>query len=476
MSRVVTASGTKLPSISDIDARQTEMTLASSRPSPGQRIVEIAGLATLGVLLFLWSVPGVIAARNGLLGLLLLLAIAMRPSPREVIASLRQGGTAAWLLLLTLWIALHCALLAWEPHRAWHEAAQWFKVLPIIAVGCMLGCAPRWRQPSERVQGWCGVLVLAYLLYLVFQVIYKPWALHLSLVQTLTQTTLIGSRDLGSYLSTALVAVLLADLVAQAAGRSRLLGGPVWLRIAALALGVLLTVATVTRNALPILFLLGLVAAACFIATRPANTRHRAILGVLVAAALTAAVVAVAVRNDPRWARLSTSVAIGLDIAHQKAWLAQETIELPKDAKGDPVDDSAYMRTAWMKGLITEIGRHPLGVGYDRNAFGMALRKDYGDWVTTGHGHAGMLDFTLGVGIPGGLMLLAFMGSLVLAGARAWHTRRDAAGLALVLFVLAYGSRAFIDGIVRDHMLEQFMFCAGLLLALAHSQSTDTRA
>jgi|GEM_PF-4808880 len=452
------------------------MTLAPSRPSRGQRILELAGLATFGALLFLWSVPNVIAARNGLLGLLLLLAIAMRPSPREVVASLQQGGAAAWLLVLTLWIAMHCAMLAWEPQRAWHEAAQWFKVLPIITLGGMLGYAPRWRPPSERVQAWCSVLVLAYLLYLVFQLIYKPWGQHLPVAILLQESTPIGSRDLASYLGTALVAVFLGDLLGQAAGRNCLLGGPLWVKISMIALSILLTVATVTRNALPVLLLLGAVAAACFVTARRMSARHLAAMGALLIVATAIAATAFSLRNDPRNGGLAESIVAGLDTEHQKAWLTPGGRRLPKDSHGKEVEGSTYLRTAWMKGLLTEISRHPLGVGYDRNAFGMALRKDYGDWVTAGHGHAGMLDFTLGVGVPGGLMLLAFMVSLVVAGARAWHTRRDAAGLALVLFVLAYGSRAFIDGIVRDHMLEQFMFCAGLLLALTHSQSTDTRA
>ncbi len=230
-----------------------------------------------------------------------------------------------------------------------------------------------------------------------------------------------------------------------------------------------LTVATMTRNALPVLMLLGTVAAASFVSTRPRQTRSRAIALVSLATVLLASGIAINVKNDERWARFASSVAIGLDIEHQKAWLAQEQTPLPLNAQGLPVDDSAYMRTAWMKGLLTEIARHPLGVGYDRNAFGNALRAHYGQWVTTGHGHAGIFDFTIGVGIPGGLLLLAFFVALAAAGLRRWREDRDAAGLALLLVVLSYASRAFIDGIVRDHMLEQFMLLAGVLLALAHS-------
>jgi len=444
------------------------MMASDAKPTTLQRSLETTGLAAFATLLFLWSVPDVIGARNALLALLLVFAVLLKPDFSQVAATLRQRSIAIPLLALTAWIALHCAVFAWNPGRAWHEAAQWFKAVPIFVLGVALGQSPGWRKQTGRVSAWCGITVIAYLVYLTFQVIYKPWDLPAPAGQILLQTTRIGSRDLASYLGTALVALQLADLVAHSARGRGLLNGPVWLRALGLVAATALTVATMTRNALPILMLLGAVAAAAFVATRPRQTRLRAIALVGVAALLLASGVAINVKSDERWARFASSVAIGLDIEHQKAWLAQEQTPLPLNAQGLPVDDSAYMRTAWMKGLLTEIARHPLGVGYDRNAFGNALRADYGKWVTTGHGHAGMLDFTVGVGIPGGLLLLAFFVALAAAGVRRWRDDRDAAGLALLLFVLSYASRAFIDGIVRDHMLEQFMLIAGLLLALAH--------
>lgn len=449
------------------------MMAPDANPSTMQRFIETTSLAAFAALLFLWSVPDVIAARNALLALLLVLALLLKPDFSQLTACLRQRSVAIPLLALTAWIALHCAVLAWNPGRAWHEAAQWFKAVPIFALGVALGQGPGWRTQPNRVSAWGGATVVAYLIYLIFQVIYKPWDLPAPAGQILLQTTRIGSRDLASYLGTALVALQLADLVAYSARGRGLVNGPVWLRALALIAATALTVATMTRNALPILLLLGAIAASAFIATRPRQTRLRAIALVAVAAVLLASGIAINVKHDARWARFASSVAIGLDIEHQKAWLAQEQTPLPLNAQGLPVDDSAYMRTAWMKGLLTEIARHPLGVGYDRNAFGNALRADYGKWVTTGHGHAGVFDFTVGVGIPGGLLLLAFFVALAAAGLRRWRDDRDAAGLALLLFVVSYASRAFIDGIVRDHMLEQFMLIAGLLLALAHTNKAQ---
>lgn len=51
------------------------------------------------------------------------------------------------------------------------------------------------------------------------------------------------------------------------------------------------------------------------------------------------------------------------------------------------------------------IAEYPLGAGYDRNAFRRdAGMRHYGAANTaTGHAHAGLLDFTLATGVPGGL-------------------------------------------------------------------------
>ena len=123
-----------------------------------------------------------------------------------------------------------------------------------------------------------------------------------------------------------------------------------------------------------------------------------------------------------------------------------------------------------MKGACKMIAAYPLGTGYDRNAFRRALMKHYGAANTAaGHAHAGLLDFTLATGIPGGALLIAAFLAAIGFGWRQWRRSGDPAGLALSLFVASYLLRAAIDGIVRDHMLEQAMFLTGLLLAAAAS-------
>ena len=85
--------------------------------------------------------------------------------------------------------------------------------------------------------------------------------------------------------------------------------------------------------------------------------------------------------------------------------------------------------------------------------------------MTVGHAHAGLLDFPLGVGLPGVLLLIASLLAAARYGWTSWRRHGNAAGLALALFAMTYLARAAVDGIVRDHMLEQAMFMLGMLLA-----------
>ncbi|MCX9154707.1 hypothetical protein OPU71_01055 [Niveibacterium sp. 24ML] len=433
-----------------------------------RRIAQTGSLVLFALLVFLWSVPGLVAVRNALPVLLLISLLALKPDYRNAVQTLRQPLVALPLVALSLWIAFHNSFLAWEPAHAWRESSQWFKSLAVFAIGVLVANSPGWKSARSRHIAWLGALGVSYTAYLAFQIAYKPWSLDAPVTAILQQNTLVGSRDLGSYLGTALVALWLAELASQAARGISLFGARRWLAPLALLVSMGLTVAMMTRNALPVMFV---VTCGAFIAYAQTRTRSEfgrtAAIGVLGLVVVLGAA-AVSVHGDPRWKTLSAAVQAGVDIEHNKAWLDQESAErMPLAADGKPVDSSAYMRAAWMTGLLDEIRRNPLGVGFDRNAFGRALKEHYGRPVSTQFGHSGILDFTLGLGIPGGLLFVATLGALVASGVRRWREARSGAGLALALFVAAYGLRACIDGTVRDHMIEQAFFVAGLLFGLA---------
>lgn len=420
--------------------------------------------ALASLLMFVWSVTGTIALRNGL-ELLLLLAIPFLCVDKPAFKRMLRQPVLIALATLTLWILFHNLVLAWEPSRAWYESQQWFKSMICLGLGVALACAPRQREASLRWRLWVGGMAAAWALHLVLNVVLKDWGQSVS--AAMQAATRIGSRDMVSYLGTGLLALLLADAVARTSGGARVFPLSIralWFSVIA---AILLTAATLTRNALPIMAVEMAMATLALIgasATRQQKLRRGGLAALVLVLILSA--IAANIALDVRWKKFMDSARIAWDIEGNTWWMDQTHQAPPVNAEGVPVDHSAYSRIAWFRGVAHMISEYPLGTGYDRNAFRRALMKHYGvEGSSTGHSHAGLMDFTLATGIPGGLLLVAALSMAIAFGWRRWRLNGDAAGLALALFVSSYLLRAAVDGIVRDHMLEQAMFVTGLLLA-----------
>lgn len=388
----------------------------------------------------------------------------------------RQCATRAGvvlLLVLSAWIVLHNQFLAWDPARSWSESTQWLRSMLCLALGIALACPSRQAATATFWKYLASAIAAAWALHLVLNIALKDWK-SLTFVAALQAGTPIGTRDIVSYLGTGLLALLLADGVGRAAGRSRILALPEKVVWGAIFTATALTAATMTRNSIVVMALEWAIAMAILIASS-ANRQQRVRRGTLalVALLLVSAAASTNFVLDARWQIFADSARIGWDIDHNDWWIDQTEHPQPKTPQGIPVDHSAYSRIAWMRGASHMIAEYPLGSGYDRNAFRRTLMRHYGAANTVaGHAHAGLLDFTLATGVPGGLLFIAALLMLMAHGWQDWRRKRDAAGLALLIFVAGYLLRAAIDGIVRDHMLEQAMFVSGLLLAATTPATT----
>lgn len=427
------------------------------------------------LLMFVWSVPGTIALRNVLTALLLLLFVL---APKDVVQIRVAIGTLGGRLLvvLSLWILVQNLFFAWDMTRSWYESLQWYKSLIYLGLGLGLVSVSMKSEKPGQWRLWLSGAALAWGLHLVLNMVLKDW--HLDVHAALQSATVIGSRDMESYLGTGVLGLLLADAVGRMAGRERLLPLAHWCLGAGIVAVVLLTAATLTRNALPVMALEAFLAILALVwASRTGIQKLRRGSLAAVVLLLVVAMGAADLKLDPRWKTFQDSARIAWDIDSHKWWLDSQQYPRPELSPGVVVDDSAYLRVAWLHGALRMIAHYPLGTGYDRNAFRRALERDYGPIENPpGHAHSGLLDFTLGTGIPGGIMLIASLLALGWFGWRRWLQCGSVAGLALTLYVAGYALRALLDGIVRDHMLEQAMFMIGLLLAATLTNTSKSPA
>jgi hypothetical protein len=177
-----------------------------------------------------------------------------------------------------------------------------------------------------------------------------------------------------------------------------------------------------------------------------------------------------AVKADPRWQTLAETVPIALDTEHYTAWRQAGDFPLPTLSDGQPVNHSNYMRIAWAKEAVIALVDHPLGVGFGRDSFGRAMLLAYSDYASSKHCHSGMLNFAIGVGLPGLLLWLALLWLLAARGWLAFFRRENPSGLMLLLLVTGFTLRSVVDGNLQDHMFEQFMFLSMLFAVLASAE------
>lgn len=110
---------------------------------------------------------------------------------------------------------------------------------------------------------------------------------------------------------------------------------------------------------------------------------------------------------------------IAIDIRGNTQWKEGEgAVPLPTNASGNLVNSSTYHRIAWATAGLDLILRYPLGYGSIKHSFVGLL-----DLAGLSHGglgqtHNGVVDFGLAYGIPGVLIFLTIVVSIVYFGAR----------------------------------------------------------
>lgn len=421
----------------------------------------IPGAVLVGIFMFVLPVPHTISVRDLLLLVLLgvfgYLAWPARPSStwwRELRLPL------GLYLVLTLWLFVVALLISQETAWSLGEIrGQWLKATIAWIVGMTAALA---AQPEQRP---ARLMFLAIFLALLIHILYLDVEALLALIKSGEVPRRIAGLTEGpdriNYLTNILFAFLLTELHCRLSRRHGYLPLGYGL-IGAVLAAVLFSayVAQLRNGALP-LMLMGLLFAILY------YRQNRSRIGKPVLAAIGALIVSglalfayLSTASDSRWQDLQQTIPIALDTRTHKAWLDPAKYPLPSLPSGEPVSESNYIRIAWLKEGSLLVLEHPLGVGFGRDAFEIGLRQKYGEG--RGHSHSGILDLAIGAGIPGALLWLGCLGGLFYAGWRRFAVSGNYPSLLLMFLIADFGSRMFIDSIIRDHMLQQFLFLVGL--------------
>lgn len=430
---------------------------------------EITGLVILALLFFIWSIPRTISLRDLLLVLVLCVFGYLAWRRGEVGRAIRHVALPAGILTaLTIWMYVVAFFIS--PETSWsldELQSQWLRGLASLAAGILIAATAGPRADLGR-QAWLAVFValLVHAAYVDAMALYQ-WPQGWRQGSGFSRISgFAGGSDKSNYVTNALFCFVFADLLIRRLRGKNLLpvdNGVLW---AALALTLLSMFAERMRNGV-IVFVLLLVATALFYLlgrksriSKTALTMSAAALCVIALGGFALAVFIKPAQNPISVRNLLDTAAIAWDTENYKSWQNEQKYGLPTLPSGATVDPSLYQRVAWFKQGLLLVAEHPLGIGFGRNAFGHGLKAKYGEGG--GHSHSGMLDFTIGSGVPGTLLWLAFLASLAVMAYRRYRAARSAAAVLLLLLLLDFGARMFLDSVIRDHMLQQFMLLVGL--------------
>jgi len=438
------------------------------------KALQVTGLVLVALLIAVWPTAHTISLRDLLLALTLVvfgfLAVRGRPAGWWQ----RLEWPLGLYAVLTLWIFIVALFVSDETAWSLGEIrGQWLKGLLALLAGGMVALAIR-RDPA--LQRHAAVIILVALFLHIAYVDYlavKDLVEHGQLTDRIRGLT--KGPDTSNYLTNILLVLLLAEVFLRITCRPRFLPLSATVLIVLILLTLFSVYAESVRNGVIELSFVLMLFAILFVSEN--RQRFGKTTSALVISALIVVPVAFAYlsyKTDERWQTFIDTIPLAMDTETNRQWInlvRQHELRLPD---GRPVDWSNYMRMARIKAGVDLTIENPLGVGFGRNAFGHAVMKKYGE--SSSHSHSGLIDLAVGTGVPGTLLWLGFLASLMTLAWRSFRKTSDYCALALLFLVTGYGIRMVLDSIIRDHMLQMFLFLAAFLAVIAAGQLARQRA
>ena len=111
------------------------------------------------------------------------------------------------------------------------------------------------------------------------------------------------------------------------------------------------------------------------------------------------------IKSNDSWRALIADTKVAVQIDQNDAWKYGRYELFPKNEYGQTVSITNYERISWGAQAIRLIQENPLGYGTVLSSFGHLTKEKWPDSSLT-QSHSGWLDLTLGIGIPGVLLLI----------------------------------------------------------------------
>jgi hypothetical protein len=448
-----------------------------------QKVTLFMGLCALG-LLSVWALPETIAFRHIFLGFGLVSSLFFLRSKINILTNLRAWPL--WVLLgVYIWLTLHLWFFSAQPSIQFHELRSiWLRSLGVLPLGLGLGIClstensrdGRQSLQQERISlllflGFAStpVIFMAGYIYKCYEA--KQWIP----MEAIAWWSIPYLQKPPFVVATALLLPICCVLISGVLrGRRRL-----WwamLSIVAIGLCVASNYLTNTKNGMAMvaitICLFGIYSIWHIALTWAKQSIIKGLLSILMAIFILTGVgwgIKLHIDKNPAWSQLIPNAKIGIDIDHQKYWRNRNVYSaVPTNELDTPVDVSTYERTAWFTAGLRLLAERPQGYGLVHHSFGwMALERwpDFYPPIGTLRGmtHSGWMDLTLGIGIPGLLLILIPLGATWYRSLGKDNLWASYASWAIPIFTLTYLTTEVTGA---HHFIELMMFMVAFFVGL----------
>ncbi|QWD96898.1 O-antigen ligase family protein [Polynucleobacter sp. MG-6-Vaara-E2] len=452
-----------------------------------QKLIALIIVICSATLVAIWPLPGTIALRHIILVIGSLASLFFLNRYKSYLLAIYAWPI--WLLLgFYVWLLFHLAFLSHQPELQLAELLSiWIRCLLATTIGVGLGLiiykTSTLHEPDAVwlfskvlaiiIIGFSGVLIFT-LIGSLSQIIFtdKPLYINHLLPPYKAKVPFV----ITNVLLTPLCFILLLEALRNKINR--------WWVLACLTLiaGCLFISFFVnTKNGMVVLLISFLIFTVNLIFAFFKSARWRKIFWVPLMGAIFAGYLGIYthISTNTAYPPLLLDAKIGADIDHQNHWKNRNTYPIPINPLGNAVDSSTYERAAWFTAGTRLLTENPLGFGLIHHSFGWLALEKWSDFYKPvgnlrGATHSGWLDFALGLGIPGLMLVLIPLWS-------SWYRSLFQKGIwfsytswTIPLLTAAYLTTETAGGHFTELLFFMTAFFCGLTLSTEKSQSNRT--
>ena len=374
-----------------------------------------------------------------------------------------RAATPIWLIgALFAWVIFHLVFLSRNPELQWNEFTTIWKrtaIGAIFAIGFGIALQSRNLTPMNKNRCWWLVYSGLALPTMIYWVKYIVTFSGSYFGFNAPDFLMLYQESAKFYIHKSAYVFFCLPVLAIALGRLKeIFLGAHWPKLEIVIYG--LTVIAVLLNfaiekdrngAMYSLLLLAILTFSFFIEKiKNLSTKNIVIIFLLLLVPISIAIKQI--NSNPHWSSILDDAKIAVQIDRYDEWKYNGDKGYPINALGQTVSNSNYERIAWGTYGLRLIKQNPLGYGLVERSFGYLGKIQWPD-AKLHQSHSAWMDITLGLGIPGFLLLF---GAGILAWKQSFNLQLPWKSIGvwgvgatlLLLFTTEVSQRVYIDALI----------------------------